>query len=140
MFIQSVIRALKAMRNERSLVHYLIRCRYFKDADMAMATSLQLESVIYNFTVPGSPLYPPRSVRNAAQQTQQYLYPRGSLVRAVIYVAFRLLHPYYTAQSILYWGREELRLLRQLGPLGYAEHVVQLRLKPLWHNFFKAKN
>ena len=66
--------------------------------------------------------------------------PRGSLVRAVIYVAFRLLHPYYTAQSILYWGREELRLLRQLGPLGYAEHVVQLRLKPLWHNFFKAKN
>lgn len=138
MFVQSVVKALVAIRSEGALVAFLIRCRSLKDFDMTSATSLRLESAIYNYTMPGSPLYPPRSVRNAAQQTAQFLYPRGIVVRAVIFVFFRMLHPIYTTNSIAYWASEEWRQMRRLGPLKWFSNLVRVRVVPWWRRWTRS--
>jgi hypothetical protein len=137
MFVQSVVKALLAIRSEGALVAYLICCRTLREFDMTSATSLRLESAVYNYTIPGSPLYPPRSVRNAAQQTAPLLYPRGIVARAVIYVFFRMLHPVYTTRSIVFWLHEEWRQMRQLGPLQYVSDFIRVRAGPKWRAWRK---
>jgi hypothetical protein len=137
MFVQSVVKAMLAIRSEGALVAYLICCRMLKDFDMTSATSLRLESAVYNFTMPGSPLYPPRSVRNAAQQTAPLLYPRGIVARAVIFVFFSMIHPVYTTRSILFWLHEEWRQVRQLGPVQYVTEFIRIRIGPKWRAWRK---
>mmetsp|Transcript_19228 Transcript_19228/g.47201 ORF Transcript_19228/g.47201 Transcript_19228/m.47201 type:complete len:152 (-) Transcript_19228:68-523(-) len=104
LFVYTAARALDTIRNEESLLMALRYCRYFKDVTTTTATWLLLRTAVYRYTVPGAPLFPPRSVRAEARAVHDYLFPLGSIfVQRSVYYAFRLLHPIQSLQSIVHW-------------------------------------
>lgn len=76
--------------------------------DLAAHTKLKMKSLVYKHTLPGSPLFPTQHVRSVARATMDDLFPAGKYARRLVYLFFRLLHPYYALQSL--WHRLSLLL------------------------------
>jgi len=102
-FVDSTIRQIKLIKNEYVLVKYIQKCVHFQGLTLRDTTQVKLQTLLYDYTSPGGPLYPPRSVRHAATESLDALFPRGKVPRRYIHLFFRLLHPYYATRSISHW-------------------------------------
>eukprot|EP01132_Coremiostelium_polycephalum_P003918 gene3918-4892_t len=102
-FVRGVIRHLSLIKHEEILIRYIDRCIVFKDWSLNPTTKVKLQSCLYSLTKPGSPAYVPRSVRIASRNILDQLFPEGRLSRYTVNLFFRLLHPYYSAGSIIHW-------------------------------------
>ena len=75
---------------------------------------IRLQAVLYSLGSPGGPMYPPRSVRQAARRVMDALFPRGRVARRAVNLCFRLLNPYRWPASLIHW------LTRQLPGAAWA--------------------
>eukprot|EP01112_Ceratiomyxa_fruticulosa_P019010 TRINITY_DN6154_c0_g1_i2.p1 TRINITY_DN6154_c0_g1~~TRINITY_DN6154_c0_g1_i2.p1 ORF type:complete len:476 (-),score=54.73 TRINITY_DN6154_c0_g1_i2:139-1566(-) len=103
LFIRATISQIKLIKNENILIRYINCCTYLSSFSMSDPTRVKLQHVLYSYSSPGGPFYPPRSVRHAARWSLDQLFPQGKLGRTTISLLFRLLHPYYSTGSILYY-------------------------------------
>eukprot|EP00026_Physarum_polycephalum_P002694 Phypoly_transcript_02702.p1 GENE.Phypoly_transcript_02702~~Phypoly_transcript_02702.p1 ORF type:complete len:693 (+),score=81.12 Phypoly_transcript_02702:95-2080(+) len=102
-FVDCTIRQIKLIKNEYVLVKYIQKCVHFRGLTLTDTTQVKLQTLLYDYTSPGGPSYPPRSVRHAATESLDALFPTGRLPRRYIHLFFRLLHPYYASRSIFHW-------------------------------------
>lgn len=102
-FVDCTIRQIKLIKNEYVLVKYIQKCVHFQGLTLRDTTQVKLQTLLYDYTSPGGPAYPPRSVRHAATESLDALFPTGKLPRRYIHLFFRLLHPYYATRSIFHW-------------------------------------
>ncbi|KAH9607772.1 hypothetical protein KSS87_022421 [Heliosperma pusillum] len=108
-FVTEVADQLQNLKVEPVLLHYLSQINILQGLELRMTTSTRLKSCLYSFTPPGGPMYPTRTVRHAAWDVLDALFPVSwaipsachksilstviSMVLAIFLLAFfRLLH------------------------------------------------
>ncbi|GAM28556.1 hypothetical protein SAMD00019534_117320 [Acytostelium subglobosum LB1] len=102
-FVRGILRQLCLIKTEDVLIKYIECCTLFKDWNLNAVSKIKLQSCLYSFSKPGSPLHLPRGVRVASRQTLDTLFPEGKVSRYTVNLFFRLLHPYYSTSSIVHW-------------------------------------
>jgi len=102
-FVGEVLHHVRLIQNEKVLIFYLSNFRLFKALHITKNTDVQMQACLYAFTSRGGPLYPTRPVRKCARMVLTDLYPKGQLSRQVVFLLFRLLHPYYASKSFFYY-------------------------------------
>jgi len=105
MFVNEVVRQLKALRQEDVLLIYL-ECLEMFTGSLSIPgrkTSMRLHTVLFDYTTPGSPLYPTRNIRVAAQKTLDNVFPSGKLGRKIVNWSFRVFHPVELVKSWWFW-------------------------------------
>jgi len=77
MFVNEVVRLLMAIHNESTIVLYLERCNLFSGplTIPGKKTRIHLQSVLLDYTTPGTPYYPTRKIREQAQYTLDTVFP-----------------------------------------------------------------
>jgi len=79
MFVNEVVRLLMAIHNESTIVLYLERCTIFKKDDPltipGAKTRINLQSVLLDYTTPGTPYYPTRKIRDQAKKNTRHRIP-----------------------------------------------------------------
>ncbi|XP_068668803.1 uncharacterized protein [Aristolochia californica] len=98
-FVIELTDQLQKLKVEPVLLHYLSQTRALKGLELRMSTSTRLKACLYSFTSPGGPMYPTRSVRHAAWDALDLLFPVGQYPRHLISLFFRLLYPWYWPSS-----------------------------------------
>ncbi|KAJ6831094.1 uncharacterized protein M6B38_350280 [Iris pallida] len=98
-FVIELSDQLQKLKVEPVLLHYLSHMRALQGLELRMTTSTRLKTCLYSFTSPGGPMYPTRTVRHAAWDTLDFLFPVGRHPRHVISFFFRLLYPWYWPSS-----------------------------------------
>ncbi|KYQ92858.1 hypothetical protein DLAC_05446 [Tieghemostelium lacteum] len=102
-FVRGIIRHLSLIKHEETLIRYMERCTIFSSWNINPTTKVKLQSCLYSFTRPGGPTYPPRPVRVKSREVLGRLFPKGRFSRLLVNLFFRLLHPFYTVNSIFDW-------------------------------------
>ena len=69
---------------------------------MSKVTQNKILNMLNNFSHPGGPYFPPRELRQVALKASQDLFPEGCNERMLAHQIFRILHPWYAIQSIIY--------------------------------------
>ncbi len=71
---------------------------------MSKVSENRIMNTLTEFTHPGGPYFPTRPVRQLANKVMSTLFPSrpAKRVRKLVHSFFRLLHPYYWAESIAY--------------------------------------
>eukprot|EP00899_Mesostigma_viride_P001010 jgi/Mesvir1/1090/Mv17602-RA.1 len=141
-FVGETVRQVREIKVEPVLLAYLDSFRVYRGLPLGTTCRLRLQHGLYSFTVPGGPLYPPRSVRRAAKATLDCLYPLGSWSRTFIGSFWGLLHPYYclealfeiaatSTQAVYSWCHSQLdRILARNMPGGF---IVKALTNPCKH-------
>lgn len=92
-----VTETITRVRTEQGLLTYLSCLKSLGGAahlrSLKAITRLRLQSELYSLTSPGGPYYAPRSVRSAALEVLDALFPMGRRSRRLVRLVFRLLHP-----------------------------------------------
>lgn len=106
MFANEIMRQIPTFRQERVIVTYLKCCQLFTGSleIPGRKTHLRLHILLLDERTPGSPFYPTRPIREAAQEALDMLYPAGKISRSLLGYGFRLLHPLELYRSISYWA------------------------------------
>lgn len=112
---------LNNIRAEEPLAFFLRRLKSLEGTfvlDSARLPSVLLfQRAIYSLTTPGGPVYPPRSVRHAAIEALDTLFPRGRRFRRGVNLYFRLWRPKYVPGSLSNYvvskGKKVHELLRR---------------------------
>ena len=128
--ISDTLKLLRSMTNHDALYHLLGKILLFKGKKKCSITVLDLpymskvsENKLMNgltdFTHPGGPYFPSRPVRHLASQTMSQLFPNrpARRLRKLVHSCFRLLHPYYWAESLSYHALQYARNLLSWGYL-----------------------
>ncbi|EFA81131.1 hypothetical protein PPL_05968 [Heterostelium album PN500] len=102
-FVRGIIRQLYLIKTEEVLIKYIELSILFKDWNLNAVTKIKLQSCLYSFSKPGSPFHMPRGVRVISRKSLDILFPDGKISRYTVNLFFRLLHPYYSAGSIVHW-------------------------------------
>ncbi|WIA11477.1 hypothetical protein OEZ85_011591 [Tetradesmus obliquus] len=88
---------ISRVRTEQGLLTYLHCLKALGGAhhlkSLKAITRLRLQSELYSLTSPGGPYYAPRSVRSAALEVLDALFPMGRRSRRLVRLVFRILHP-----------------------------------------------
>jgi hypothetical protein len=105
MFVNEVVRLLMAIHNESTIVLYLERLTLFRDAIIIPGTKtrIKLQSVLLDYTTPGTPYYPTRKIRDQAKRTIDIVFPTGKITRLATNLMFRFLSPVDLAKSWWFW-------------------------------------
>jgi len=105
MFVNEVVRLLMAIHNESTIVLYLDRCTLFcvPLTIPGTKTRINLQSVLLDYTTPGTPYYPTRKIREQAKNTLNIVFPTGKITRLATNWMFRLLSPVELAKSWWFW-------------------------------------
>jgi len=105
MFVNEVVRLLMAIHNESTIVLYLERCTLFSGplTIPGTKTRIHLQSVLLDYTTPGTPYYPTRKIREQAQSTIDIVFPTGKITRLATNWMFRILSPVELAKSWWFW-------------------------------------
>jgi len=105
MFVNEVVRLLMAIHNESTIVLYLERCTLFSDALIipGSKTRINLQSVLLDYTTPGTPYYPTRKIRDQAKRTIDIVFPTGKITRLATNLMFRFLSPVDLFNSWWFW-------------------------------------
>lgn len=98
-FVIELTDQLQKLKVEPVLLHYFSRVKNLQGFELRMTTSTRLKACLYSFTSPGGPMYPTRTVRHAAWEALDLLFPVGRYPRHVISLFFRLLYPWYWPSS-----------------------------------------
>ncbi|KAI3694595.1 hypothetical protein L1987_77562 [Smallanthus sonchifolius] len=98
-FVIELTDQLQKLKVEPVLLHYLSHIKVLQGLELRMTTSTRLKTCLYSFTSPGGPMYPTRTVRHAAWDALDFLFPVGRYPRHVISLFFRLLYPWYWPSS-----------------------------------------
>ncbi|XP_074267851.1 uncharacterized protein LOC141591434 [Silene latifolia] len=98
-FVTELADQLQKLKVEPVLLHYLSQIKILQGLELRMTTSTRLKSCLYSFTPPGGPMYPTRTVRHAAWDALDSLFPIGQYPRHFISLFFRLLYPWYWPSS-----------------------------------------
>ncbi|KAA8549242.1 hypothetical protein F0562_000926 [Nyssa sinensis] len=98
-FIIELSDQLQKLKVEPVLLHYLSHIKVLQGLELRMTTSTRLKTCLYSFTSPGGPMYPTRTVRHAAWDALNLLFPVGQYPRHLISLFFRLLYPWYWPSS-----------------------------------------
>lgn len=92
-----VAETVTRVRTEQGLLTYLSCLKALGGAphlkSLKAITRLRLQSELYSLTSPGGPYYAPRSVRSAALEVLDALFPMGRRSRRLVRLVFRVLHP-----------------------------------------------
>jgi len=123
LFIRATISQIKLIKNEDILIRYINCCTYLSSFSMSDATRVKLQHVLYLYSSPGGPFYPPRPVRHAARWSLDKLFPRGKLGRTTISLLFRLLHPYYSTGSILFYVLSKCKTFFNFFGLNFEPEI-----------------
>lgn len=95
---------INSIRSEEPLALFLRRLkslnRTFVLDSARLRSVLLFQRAIYGLTTPGGPVYPPRSVRHAAIEALDALFPRGRRFRNGVNLFFRLWRPKYVPASL----------------------------------------
>ncbi|KAI9081792.1 hypothetical protein K1719_036118 [Acacia pycnantha] len=98
-FVTELTDQLQKLKVEPVLLHYLKEIKVLQGMELRLATITRLKTCLYSFTSPGGPLYPTRTVRHAAWEALDLLFPVGQYLRHLISLFFRLLYPWYWPSS-----------------------------------------
>ncbi|KAG6631521.1 hypothetical protein I3843_13G084000 [Carya illinoinensis] len=98
-FVIELTDQLQKLKVEPVLLHYLSHIGVLQGLELRMTTSTRLKTCLYSFTSPGGPMYTTRSVRHAAWNALDLLFPVGRYPRHLISLFFRLLYPWYWPSS-----------------------------------------
>ncbi|XP_038682516.1 uncharacterized protein LOC119982949 isoform X4 [Tripterygium wilfordii] len=90
---------IQKLKVEPVLLHYFSQLKALQGMELRMTTSTRLKACLYSFTSPGGPMYPTRTVRHAAWDALDLLFPVGRYPRHLISLFFRLLYPWYWPSS-----------------------------------------
>ncbi|XP_057252303.1 uncharacterized protein LOC104900153 isoform X3 [Beta vulgaris subsp. vulgaris] len=74
-FVIELTDQIQKLKVEPVLLHYLSQIKFLQGLELRMTTSTRLKTCLYSFTCPGGPMYPTRSVRHAAWDTLDALFP-----------------------------------------------------------------
>lgn len=69
---------------------------------MSKVTENKILNILHVYQNPGGPYFPPRELRQLASQASRELFPEGQNERWITQIIFRIAHPWYTTQSIVY--------------------------------------
>jgi hypothetical protein len=75
MFVNENVEFVKALHNETAILGYIQHFVRFKKWKLTHWTENKLQVLLYQLSVPGSPLYTPRIIRHASRLTFYTLYP-----------------------------------------------------------------
>eukprot|EP00879_Flechtneria_rotunda_P004592 GHRR01004847.1.p1 GENE.GHRR01004847.1~~GHRR01004847.1.p1 ORF type:complete len:391 (+),score=116.64 GHRR01004847.1:737-1909(+) len=118
---------ISRVRTEQGLLTYL-RClkalggsSYLRS--LKSITRLRLQSELYSLTSPGGPYYAPRSVRSAALEVLDALFPMGRHSRRLVRLVFRILHPaeflgrffFLLLLPVRFWSWANSRVIGAIG-------------------------
>ncbi|KAF9596335.1 hypothetical protein IFM89_008861 [Coptis chinensis] len=98
-FVIELTDQLQKLKVEPVLLHYFSQMKVLQGFELRMTTSTRLKACLYSFTSPGGPMYPTRTVRHAAWEALDFLFPVGRYPRHLISLFFRLLYPWYWPSS-----------------------------------------
>lgn len=62
---------------------------------MSRVTQNKILSVFNDFSHPGGPFFPPRSIRSFSKKAMGIMFPEGKQGRKVTHTVFRAFHPFY---------------------------------------------
>ncbi|XP_074298122.1 uncharacterized protein LOC141628937 [Silene latifolia] len=102
-FVIELTDQLQKLKVEPVLLHYLSQIKVLQGLELRMTTSTRLKTCLYSFTSPGGPMYPTRTVRHAAWDALDALFPVGRYPRHLISLFFRLMYPWYWPSSCWYF-------------------------------------
>ncbi|PIA39017.1 hypothetical protein AQUCO_02700297v1 [Aquilegia coerulea] len=74
-FVIELADQLQKLKVEPVLLHYFSHMKVLQGLELRMTTSTRLKACLYSFTSPGGPMYPTRTVRHAAWQALDLLFP-----------------------------------------------------------------
>jgi len=105
MFVNEVVRHIKLLHNEATIVLYLEKCAFFRDALTipGTKTKINLQTVLLDYSTPGSPFYPTRKIREAAKKSINLVFPGGKITRQATNWVFRFLSPIELLKSWWFW-------------------------------------
>ncbi|XP_038682508.1 uncharacterized protein LOC119982949 isoform X3 [Tripterygium wilfordii] len=98
-FVIELTDQIQKLKVEPVLLHYFSQLKALQGMELRMTTSTRLKACLYSFTSPGGPMYPTRTVRHAAWDALDLLFPVGRYPRHLISLFFRLLYPWYWPSS-----------------------------------------
>ena len=84
MFVNEVVEIVKAMDNESSILIYLKQFPRFKHWKLTYWTTNKVQVLMYLLSVPGSPFYTPRIIRQASRRACNELYPVSFLLDSLV--------------------------------------------------------
>ena len=96
---------MRLITREDTLIRMLTGLPALRGLAVDPFTANRLSNALYEFQTPGGPLYPTRTLRHVAQRVNDELFPSGRIIRRVMYLAFRLLHPVQWPSSFSHWLR-----------------------------------
>lgn len=105
MFVNEIVRLLKSIHNESTIVLYLEKCNLFcGPLDIpGTKTRINLQSVLLDYTTPGTPYYPTRKIREQAKRALDNVFPTGKIARLATNWMFRFLSPIELSKSWWFW-------------------------------------
>jgi len=101
MFVNEVVRLLKSIHNESTIVLYLEKCTLFCGSLLVPGTKtrINLQSVLLDYTTPGTPFYPTRKIRDQAKKAMDIAFPKGKITRLATNWMFRFFSPIELVKS-----------------------------------------
>jgi len=103
--ISDTLKLLKTITNHDSLFTLMSKLSLIKDLSyMSKVSENRIMNTLTEFTHPGGPYFPTRTVRQLSNKVMTALFPSRPAKRArkLVHSFFRLLHPYYWAESVSY--------------------------------------
>jgi hypothetical protein len=112
MFTAELASHIEVLKDETILLSYLHHCRVLQGVRYEdRMTVLKLQSLFYNLSNPGGPLYPTRQVRTVADEVCRQIFPKGFTSRRLVRIMFAMLHPWYATKDFVYQLGSVLQLL-----------------------------
>ncbi|PIA39015.1 hypothetical protein AQUCO_02700297v1 [Aquilegia coerulea] len=130
-FVIELADQLQKLKVEPVLLHYFSHMKVLQGLELRMTTSTRLKACLYSFTSPGGPMYPTRTVRHAAWQALDLLFPVGRYPRHLISLFFRLLYPWYWPSSC--WNFI-------ISCISAVLHSLLRFIFSSWENLWRPKN
>lgn len=112
MVVSDTLKLLRPMTNHDSVYNLISRLTLLKDLPyMSKVSETRLMNGLTDFTHPGGPYFPSRPLRHLAAKVMTLIFPGRPAKRArkVVHSFFRMLHPYYWAESVSYHTLEYAR-------------------------------
>jgi len=105
MFVNEAVRHVKQLHNEATIVLYLEKFALLRGPleIPGSKTKINLQSVLLDYSTPGSPFYPTRKIREQAKKSINLVFPEGRRTRLATNWAFRFLSPIELLKSWWFW-------------------------------------
>jgi len=105
MFVNEVVRHIKLLRNEDLIIMYLEKCVLFSGplTIPGTKTKINLQTVLLDYSTPGSPYFPTRKIRQQAKKTIDIVFPGGRRTRLATNWVFRFFSPFELLKSWWFW-------------------------------------